>query len=130
MTTYITNFDRLVLGRNAPAVLEAERDNIDETISVFFHNFSSYTKNGNVELEQTRAELREKENEYALFLFQYPDSEVPDWWKDSELIWSTEEENKKKEREENWKKLFELIDSEDVTSDEIEKALTNLARKK
>lgn len=120
MTTYIESFDPLCLGRNAPALLHVERNSIDETIQASFHNFTS---------ESTRAELREKNNEYALFLFQYSDSEVSDWWKDSEVIWSTEQDNKIKQRKENWEKLFKILDSEDITSDDISEILTRLYNK-
>ena len=81
MTTVIESFDTLVLGRKHPAIVQVIRDNIDETIMVTFHNFTTPGM-------KTRAEFREKQNEFALFLFQYSDSEVPDWWKDAEVVWS------------------------------------------
>jgi hypothetical protein len=81
MTTFIESFDPLVLGKNAPALLHIERSPADETIMASFHNFTESRDN-------TRAELRKKGNEFALFLFQYSDSELPEWWKDSEVLWS------------------------------------------
>jgi len=127
MTTYIESFDRLCLGKNAPAILDVERDAVDETIIASFHNFTSLSNVSDA--ENTRAEFRKKDNEFALFLFQYPDSEVPEWWKDSEIIWSTEQENKFKERERKWDKLFEIIDSGDITSDDITETLIKLDKK-
>lgn len=85
MTTYIESFDPLCLGRNAPCILRVERNSADETIQASFHNFTTLSSSGT---NNTRAEFREKENEFALFLFQFSDSELPDWWKDSKLIWS------------------------------------------
>ena len=82
MTTFIEVFDPLCLGRSAPAILHVERDGADETIQASFHNF---TKSEYV--EGTRAELREKKNEFALFLFEFSDSEVPEWWKDATVVW-------------------------------------------
>jgi hypothetical protein len=123
MTTYIESFDKIILGRNAPAILSVERDGVDETIIASFHNFKNYY------MENTRAELREKENEFALFLFQFSDSKLPDWWKDSKLIWSTEQENKIKEREENWHRVFSIIDAGELTGEDFDLALKNLAKK-
>lgn len=79
--TMIISFDRLVLGRKEPAILHVEQQN-DDTLVVAFHSFTS-CGNGD-----TRAEFRQRGNEFALFLFQYPDSELPEWWQGSELIWS------------------------------------------
>ena len=81
MSAYIQSFDEVILGKNHPAVLRVERDGIDETIKASFHNFTTGEY-------PTRAELRMKKNEIALFLFQYADSEVPEWWKDAEIVWS------------------------------------------
>lgn len=129
MTTFIESFDSLCLGRNAPAILHVERNDADETIQVSFHNFTSLKNDSNRTNENTRAELREKDSEFSLFLFQFPDSEVPDWWKDSKLIWSTEQQNEIEQTQKNWKKLFEILDSGDVTSDDVWEALTNLEKK-
>lgn len=129
MTTRIESFDSLSLGRKAPALVDVKRDTLDETIMISFHNFSSFKHNGMVEVEQTRAEFREKDSVYALFVFQYPDSEVPDWWKDSILLWSSDAENKMKKRKENWRKLSDALDSGEYTSDDINEALINLGKK-
>jgi hypothetical protein len=129
MTTYISTFSRLILGRNAPAVLDVEKDAASETIVASFHNFKTLKQSSNGHEENTRAEFRGKGNEFALFLFQYPDSELPDWWKDSKLIWSSEEENAQEDRKENWKKLFDTLDSGEFTADDIDQALRNVAEK-
>ena len=34
-----------------------------------------------------RVELRHKQGEYALFISRFTDAELPDWWKDSEVVW-------------------------------------------
>jgi len=87
--TLISSFDRLVLGRTAPAILYVEQDNSNETIIASFHNFTGFRlRDSENSYKNTRAELREKDNEFALFLFSYPDSEVPDWWKNAKVIWS------------------------------------------
>jgi hypothetical protein len=82
MTTTITHFDRISLGNEVPALLSVERIAIDGMLIASFHNFTTEGNNN------TKAELRTKQNEYALFLYQYSDSELPGWWMDSDLIWS------------------------------------------
>jgi len=40
-----------------------------------------------------RAELRQVGNDYALILAKYSDQELPDYWKDSVIIWQQTEPN-------------------------------------
>lgn len=35
-----------------------------------------------------RIELRKKEHTVALFVFGYDDLEIPEWWRDAEVLWS------------------------------------------
>ena len=82
MTTFIKSYDKLSIG-DAPANLQVESVGWGSGLQATFHAFDSV-------VEKTHAQLRKKQNEYALFLFAYADTEIPEWWQDAEIIWTLE----------------------------------------
>lgn len=83
----IKNFDRSIrVGSGFPACFDISRIGSHESYGVF----ASFFYNSRIHLrseEATRAELRHKGNYYALFVFNRKDMDLPDWWKDSEIVW-------------------------------------------
>jgi len=77
----ITNFRHVRVGSGYPAVLDVSPIGSHESEGVY----ASFpvVSNG-----LPRAELRYKEGTYALFVFRYANMDYPEWWKDSELVWS------------------------------------------
>ncbi len=82
----LTNFKRVRIGSHYPQVFGISPIAGHESDGLYaqFHGFMLLEKG------QKRVELRCKDNSYALFLFRYDDMELPDWWKDSEVLWELE----------------------------------------
>lgn len=78
----IKDFDTIYVGNDHPAHVRIEQAP-DKSLMISFHKFFD-----DGVFVNTCAEFRKKGNEFALFLFQYSDSELPSWWQDSKLIWS------------------------------------------
>lgn len=36
----------------------------------------------------SKVEVRLKDRCVSIFVYEYSDSELPDWWRDSEILWS------------------------------------------
>jgi len=82
----LRDFKRVRIGSNYPQVLDIQPIEAHESDGLFA-SFQGFVL---LEKGQKRVELRKKDNSYALFLFRYKDMELPDWWKDSEIIWELE----------------------------------------
>ena len=82
MDIQISQKEHLRIGDKYPICFEI--DGLDYGVMAVFH----YYKSGLFEVG--KAELRQKESEYALFLFKYDELELPEWWQDSKLIWKLE----------------------------------------
>ena len=82
MMTDITNFSRIRVGNHYPQVLDISPINshAEDGIKAAFTNYS----------DQPRVELRRSGQYYCLFLFRDPGPELPENWRDSELIWKLE----------------------------------------
>ena len=37
-----------------------------------------------------RIELRRRDDTVALFVFRYDDTDLPEWWTDSEMLWTNQ----------------------------------------
>jgi hypothetical protein len=79
----IINFsDSIRVGSGSPACFNIERIGDHEEDGVFASFFDPQNWN-----ELYRVELRCKKHYYGLFLFKYSGMDLPDWWKDSKLVW-------------------------------------------
>lgn len=80
----ITNFERIRVGSHYPQVLDIEPIGLSEHGSGIYAAFYAHdTEDG-----LRRVELRYKDSIYGLFLFRYEDQGLPDWWRDSKVVWS------------------------------------------
>ena len=75
----ITNFSHIRVGNHFPQVLDISPiySHAEDGIKASFTNYS----------DQPRVELRRSGQYYSLFLFRDPGPELPENWRDSELIW-------------------------------------------
>ncbi len=87
----ISNFqERVHVGSSHPGCLTVQPISSHESSGVL----ASFM---NVSLEHgpfMRAELRRKDTQYALFVFHFDDIDLPEWWEDSEIVWSLEQQRK------------------------------------
>ena len=81
INTEIRDFDRLRVGQTYPCCLDISKISDHESYGVYAMTSVS---------SSNRVELRQKAGEVALFTFKYNETELPEWWKDSELIWSNQ----------------------------------------
>ena len=82
----ITSFKRIRVGSHYPQTLDIAPIEAHESDGLYASFFAFPMINRGMR----RVELRRKDNSFALFLFRYDDMELPDWWKDSELLWELE----------------------------------------
>ena len=82
----IANFKRIRIGSHYPQTFDVQPIESHESDGIYasFQGFPTFYDGTALE----RAELRHKNNSYAVFLFRYKDMELPDWWKDSDLLWT------------------------------------------
>lgn len=78
----IQNFDRVRLGQ-FPLCLDIQKEcgHSEYGLSASFWVYPGAKG-------ISRVELRKGEHEYRLFLLRWEDQEVPEPWKDNELLWS------------------------------------------
>lgn len=79
----ISNFERVRVGSHYPQCFDIEPIGLSEHGSGIYAAFCAYSTEDGLQ----RAELRYKDNTYGLFLFRYEDQELPEWWRDSEIVW-------------------------------------------
>ena len=87
----LANFKRIRIGSRHPMTLDVETIEYHERDGIYAYFYGSPNLFDGSALE--RAELRRKNNTYAIFLFRYKDMELPDSWKDSDLLWSLRNHN-------------------------------------
>jgi len=80
------------IGGEYPAILDISATSYSVMATFYAFNLPTGLK---------RAELRRKDECYGLFVFLYPDDELPDWWKDSEVVWSLPQGDKMAKVSEN-----------------------------
>lgn len=88
----IRNFDRVRIGSGYPAVLDISPIEGHESYGIAARFYDAVLD------EDFQVELRRKENDLALFLFRYGDMELPNYWQDSELVWSLASDRKRREK--------------------------------
>lgn len=80
----ISHFTEIRVGSNFPACFDIKPISDHEKYGVYATIYQDKT------IDKKRIELRRKNNHIALFNFYYNDLPLPEYWQDSELIWSTE----------------------------------------
>lgn len=83
MAAGIIDFDRIRVGSEYPICLDIESIHGHESGGILAAFYTYEMSDG-----LKRVELRRREERIALFLFRYEDMDLPEWWQNSELLWS------------------------------------------
>lgn len=78
----VTNFNRLRVNKENFVDIQSFDGHVEYGVMIIAHDFSS-----------RRMEIRRKEKQTAMFVFQYSDLEIPEWWQDAEVLFSRLAEN-------------------------------------
>lgn len=86
----LANFDRVQLGSKFPSVIDCQAICGHEQYGLMasVRTYKREREGGYVQFR-----VKRDEHEAALFTFQFDDGEVPDDWKDAEVLWDSRTAN-------------------------------------
>ncbi|MEK4263640.1 hypothetical protein BJP48_30305 [Paenibacillus odorifer] len=90
----ITHFDRLRINsdssvRSVFLDVTAFNQGASSGFMAVAYNIPSFNKES---YAKHKTEVRRKENQTGLFVHKYSDAEIPEWWRDAEILYSWEQE--------------------------------------